>query len=107
MSHSPKIKYGYFKSSIYSACNKPRGRGACYFCVQGHICHFLGCQISPESHFLYNLQHGFPIFGVNFQELQISRVLSSVIPQNKFLVIKFMTRKPLGITSRNREKFRI
>ena len=33
---------------------EPWRRGICYFCVQGHICHFFGSQTSPESHFLFN-----------------------------------------------------
>ena len=76
--------------------------GTCHFCIQGYACHFLGSQTSLEGHFLSKICHmNFPFFGVKIFSNCKFLEFSSLIPQNKFLAVKFMTKIGQQKTSEN------
>ena len=61
--------------------------------MQGYACHVLGSQVSPESHFLSKIwSMNFPFLWVKIFSNCKFLGFSSVIPQNKFLAVKFMTK---------------
>ena len=73
------------------------GRGAeegtCHFVYRGMHATCLGFQTSLESHFLSNICNmNFPFLGVKIFSNCRFLGFGSLIPQNKFLVIKFMTK---------------
>ena len=97
MSYSPTIKCFEIvdiESSVCSAYNTPKeGRGYFPFlCIRGYACHILGSQTSLEIHFLSKIFYmNFPFLGKIFSNYKFLG-FSSIVPQNKFLVIKFMTK---------------